>query len=51
MMKELADLRGQLSPRIDDPGSGCGAIGLVAAITLDLLATAPAVIVQEAVHS
>ncbi len=51
MMKELAAIRGALLSRKDDAGSGGGAIGRVAAITLELLGTGIGANMEETVHS
>lgn len=50
MMKELADVRGLLLTQAD-AGSGRGAIGRVAAITLDVLSVRVAAMAAESVHT
>ncbi len=51
MMKELAAIRSALLARTDEGGSGGGAIGRVAAITLELLGARVPATVAETVHS
>jgi lipid-A-disaccharide synthase len=51
MMKELAAIRGALLARTDEGGPGGGAIGRVAAITLELLGARVPTTAEETVHS